>query len=161
MPSKIIGMHDWYTPTASSRRLYKALLPHFTSFSCSACCLPTTSCFMAQSPTPQCYVCPDTTPSGATLRDEEPNSEIGILQCRYSNNNNCLYILSSGNSLGSSDEACYSSATNSCEARHAAMRARALPKSPRAPSPGAFAKKPEVMKTRAQLQKEKAKGKRA
>ncbi|KAH6910935.1 hypothetical protein BKA70DRAFT_1268947 [Coprinopsis sp. MPI-PUGE-AT-0042] len=108
----------------------------------------------AQSPTPSCYICPTEDGNARPLATESYGSDDFL--CNYSGGGSCIYSAEDGQFISAiGNDACFGVADNVCRIRNRMMRERALPRSPRAPSPGAFAEKPQVMHTRAELGKSK------
>jgi hypothetical protein len=123
----------------------------------------------AQSPTPACYSCPQTNNLGERLElellgDTAISCVYLSVDCSYSNVSSAFMFSTSMHAhpvfaslkqedgiivSGTSD--CREDAVNDCLIPRALARERALPKSPRPPSPGALAEKPKFMRTRAGL----------
>ncbi|KAH6910936.1 hypothetical protein BKA70DRAFT_1398630 [Coprinopsis sp. MPI-PUGE-AT-0042] len=100
----------------------------------------------AQSPTPACYTCPLTNGFNEKLELEVPDDTNFL--CLYLSND-CFY--DNDGTLLNNEPGCPLEAVNDCVVRRELARQRALPRSPRPPSPGAFAAKPKVMHVRADL----------
>ncbi|TFK21518.1 hypothetical protein FA15DRAFT_658258 [Coprinopsis marcescibilis] len=110
----------------------------------------------AQSPVATCLVCPNTDTFGSPLLIEAYLTNPFV--CTYASTVVCSYFGSSG-SIVVGTFACPINAVNNCVRRREIRRRDALPRSPRAPTPGTTPTKPEVMKRRAELGKSKAKAK--
>ncbi|KAH6902226.1 hypothetical protein BKA70DRAFT_1229267 [Coprinopsis sp. MPI-PUGE-AT-0042] len=97
-----------------------------------------------------CYICPDENSYGVPLLDA--SYDANFFECDYGGNSFCVYSTENGGLLSDTNaEGCFNDALNSCRIRNRRMRERALPRAPHPPSPGAFAEKPQVMHTRAEL----------
>ncbi|KAF6752686.1 hypothetical protein DFP72DRAFT_814993 [Ephemerocybe angulata] len=103
-----------------------------------------------------CYTCPE---QDNGLADLSSTADLGYnpFACVYGDAGTCHYSLDGDLAMDDNSNGCPSTALNLCLRRRAEQKERALPKSPRAPSPAAFATKPKVMQIRKSLKKERTK----
>ncbi|RXW21433.1 hypothetical protein EST38_g4432 [Candolleomyces aberdarensis] len=116
------------------------------------------------SPQASCFECPSADDGlNILLSSSLPDPTTGEFSCAYAGGGTCVYLglQGQGGDLVSGTEFCPSAAVDICLARRQRMKERALPRSPRPPSPAAFVPKPNVMKTRKILRESKAKSREA
>ncbi|RXW21432.1 hypothetical protein EST38_g4433 [Candolleomyces aberdarensis] len=115
------------------------------------------------SPVASCFSCPDTDVGlNILLSFTVPDIITGAFTCVYLESGVCSYDSVTGVlvSLVIDNPLCAGAAINVCRARREERRAKALPRSPKPPSPAAYVPKPRVMQTRKTLREEKARSRR-
>ncbi|TEB24970.1 hypothetical protein FA13DRAFT_1905312 [Coprinellus micaceus] len=103
-----------------------------------------------------CYECPERDNAGVLLADT-PNMGANPFTCDYGDAGSCNYTADGALVADNNTNGCPSDALDLCARRRRQARERALPRSPRPPSPAAYQPKPKVMQLRKNLSAEKAK----